>query len=194
MKITSATFVKGIIGTDDIIHDGIPQIAFVGRSNVGKSSVINSLTGQKELVKVGKRPGKTTEINFFLINHTYYFVDLPGYGYAQLTPAEREKIRKHMLWYIMDSGARPRWVVLVVDVRAGFTDFDLDMVGLLREYAHPFVVIANKTDKLNQKELAQQLRIIQTACSGIEVFPVSAEKHDGISAVLTKLLYDQAKS
>ena len=190
MKITSATFVKGIIGTDTVIDDGIPHIAFVGRSNVGKSSVINALTGQSDLVKVGKKPGKTTEINFFLINHKYYFVDLPGYGYAQLTPVEREKIRKRMLWYLMDSGAHPRMVVLVVDVRAGFMDFDLDMAGLLREYAHPFIVIANKTDKLNQKELSAQLRIIQTACPGIEVIAFSAHEQEGVSVILDKLLND----
>src|SRR6266516_2479045 len=98
-KITSARFIRGIIGTNDILFDGLPQIAFVRRSNVGKSSVINSLTNRKDLVKVGKKPGKTTEINFFLINERFYFVDLPGYGYARLTPAEREKIRKRMLWY-----------------------------------------------------------------------------------------------
>src|SRR3990167_7680582 len=111
MKIISAKFVKGITGTDDILYDGIPQIAFVGRSNVGKSSVINSLVNQNELVKVGKKPGKTTEINFFIINNKFYFVDLPGYGYAELSPIEKEKIRKRMLWYLLESGAKPLHVV-----------------------------------------------------------------------------------
>src|SRR3990167_3085191 len=118
MIISSAKFVKGITGTDDILYDGIPQIAFVGRSNVGKSSVINSLVNQKELVRVGKKPGKTTEINFFLINNKFYFVDLPGYGYAKLSPAEREKARKRMLWYLTESEARPL-VVLILDIKAG---------------------------------------------------------------------------
>ncbi len=180
MHITSAIFVRGIIGTDEIIHDGKPQIAFVGRSNVGKSSVINALVKQQDLVKVGKKPGKTTEINFFLINRKFYFVDLPGYGYAQLTPAEREKIRKRMLWYLMESGARPARVVLVVDARAGFTDFDHEMAQLLRDHGHPFVVIANKTDKLNQKEISDQLRIIRDACPASEVIPFSATEGVGL--------------
>ncbi len=189
MNITSAQFVKGIIGTDDIIHDGIPQIAFVGRSNVGKSSVINVLTGQKELVKVGKKPGKTTEINFFLINHKFYFVDLPGYGYAQLTPVELEKIRKRMLWYLMESGARPVRVALVVDVRVGFTEFDTDMAGLLRDSGHPFFIIANKIDKLNQKELAHQLKVIRAACPSVEVVPFSASEHTGPQDVYRQLAF-----
>src|SRR3989338_2063045 len=112
MKITSAKFVKGIIGTDDVLYDGIPQIAFVCRSNVGKSSVINSLVNQADLVKVGKKPGKTTEINFFLINRQFYFVDLPGYGYAKVSPVEKEKIRKRMLWYLTESKVQPACVVL----------------------------------------------------------------------------------
>jgi GTP-binding protein len=188
MHITSATFIRGIIGTDDIIHDGIPHIAFVGRSNVGKSSVINALVGQKDLVKVGKKPGKTTEINFFLINRKYYFVDLPGYGYAQLTPVEREKIRKRMLWYLMESGAHPLHVALVVDIRAGFTEFDLDMAQLLRDLHHPFLVIANKTDKLSQKEISEQMALIRDASLNAEVLLFSAEKHEGVAAVLQKLL------
>ena len=91
MNITSAEFVKGIRGTDEILTDGVPNIAFIGRSNVGKSSILNSLTGKKALARVGEKPGKTTEINFFLINRTHYFVDLPGYGYATGGAKEREK-------------------------------------------------------------------------------------------------------
>lgn len=91
MRITSAKFIKGITGTNEILYDGLPQIVFVGRSNVGKSSVINSLVNQKDLVKVGKKPGKTVEINLFLINRKFYFVDLPGYGYARMGSAERKR-------------------------------------------------------------------------------------------------------
>ena len=132
MKINSAKFVKGIIGSDDILTDGLPQVAFVGRSNVGKSSVINSLAGVEGLVKTGKKPGKTTEINFFLINRQFYFVDLPGYGYAKLSPAEREKTRKRMLWYLTESEARPL-VVLILDIKAGLTEFDGQMLELVEE-------------------------------------------------------------
>ena len=180
---------KGITGTDDILYDGIPQIAFVGRSNVGKSSVINSLVNQKELVKVGKKPGKTTEINFFLINNKFYFVDLPGYGYAKLSPVEKEKIRKRMLWYLLESEAKPAHIVLVLDIKVGFTDFDKDMAHMLREAGHHFIIIANKSDKLNQKEISQQLTSIKDDSYGEDVIPYSAETKKGTDAVL-QILFD----
>src|SRR6266571_3946091 len=99
MKVTSAQFVKSITGTDEIITDGIPNIAFIGRSNVGKSSILNALMGRKDLARTGKKPGKTTEANFFFVNRTHYFVDLPGYGYAAPKPTDREKLRKLIIWY-----------------------------------------------------------------------------------------------
>ena len=184
MKITSAKFVKGIIGTDDILYDEIPQIAFVGRSNVGKSSVINSLVNQADLVKVGKKPGKTTEINFFLINRQFYFVDLPGYGYAKVSPVEKEKIRKRMLWYLVESGVQPAHILLVLDIKVGFTDFDREMAHLLREAGHHFIIIANKIDKLNQKEISHQLALIRDDSYGEDVIPYSAVTKEGVEAVL----------
>lgn len=188
MKITSAKFVKGITGSDEILTDGLPQIAFIGRSNVGKSSVINSLVNVKDLVKVGKKPGKTTEINFFLVNRKFYFVDLPGYGYADMSLAEKEKIRKRMIWYLLESEALPVHVVLVIDVKAGFTDFDKDMAHLLRERGHHFIIIANKTDKLNQKEISRQLGSIKDDSYGEDVVPYSAVTKEGAAAVLKLLL------
>ncbi|MBP6885927.1 MAG: YihA family ribosome biogenesis GTP-binding protein [Candidatus Pacebacteria bacterium] len=184
MNITSATFSRGIIGTDDIIYDGKRQIAFVGRSNVGKSSLINALTGQDDLVKVGKKPGKTTEINFFLINSTFYFVDLPGYGYAQLAPVEREKIRKRMLWYVMESGAHPSLVVIVLDARVGCTEFDQEMMQVLRDQQQPFVIAANKIDKLNQKDLSHQLTAITASAQGATVVACSTTHEKGIRELL----------
>lgn len=179
MIITSAKFMKGVIGTDDILYDGIPQLAFVGRSNVGKSSVINSLVNSEDLVKVGRKPGKTTETNFFLINKQLYFVDLPGYGYARLSPAEREKIRKRMLWYFVESEVKPLCVVLVLDIKAGLTDFDKQMIDLLKEEGHRFIIIANKIDKLNQKEVSQQLHSIREDSSSQNILPYSAITKSG---------------
>ena len=115
MNITSASFVTGIIGTDPILKEKHPQIAFVGRSNVGKSSVINSLVMRKDLVKSSSMPGKTREINFFLINKAFYFVDLPGYGFARMGAKGAEKIRKLILWYLGSGEARVKLVVLIID-------------------------------------------------------------------------------
>lgn len=175
MKIESAEFKKGLIGTDEILTDGVPQVAFVGRSNVGKSSLINSLVNRKDLVKVGKKPGKTTELNVFGINgKKAYFVDLPGYGYAERAPKQKEKIEKLILWYLMYSGATPHKVVLILDVKAGLTDFDSEMIRVLREQGHPYLVVANKVDKLNQKELSAQLRSIKESAHEATVVPYSA--------------------
>jgi GTP-binding protein len=175
MHINSAEFLKGIIGTDIILTDGVPQIAFVGRSNVGKSSVINSLVNRKDLVKVGNRPGKTTEINFFGINtKKCYFVDLPGYGYAKRPPKEKDKIEKLILWYLMYSDASLFKVVLILDAKAGLTAFDEEMIRVLREKGHALIVVANKIDKLNQKETSAQLRSIKEAAHEGIVVPYSA--------------------
>jgi GTP-binding protein len=174
-QVTSAEFLKGIVGTDIILIDGVPEIAFVGRSNVGKSSLINSLVNRKDLVKVGKKPGKTTEINFFSINRKKcYFVDLPGYGYAEASPKQKESIEKLILWYLMYSGAGIHKVVLILDVKAGLTAFDEEMIRVLREHNHSYVVVANKVDKLNQKELSAQLRVIKEKAHEAIVVPYSA--------------------
>lgn len=174
-KIDSAEFLKGITGTDVILTDGVPEVAFVGRSNVGKSSVINSLTNRKELVKTSNRPGKTTEINFFGINgKKCYFVDLPGYGYAKRSPKEKESIEKLILWYLMYAEAPIAKVVLILDAKAGLTSFDEEMIRVLREQGHPLIIVANKIDKLNQKEASAQVRAIKETAHEATVITYSA--------------------
>ena len=190
-KIESAEFIKGVIGTDVVFTDGVPEVAFVGRSNVGKSSLINSLTGRKSLVKVGNKPGKTTELNFFSINNKKcYFVDLPGYGYAKATPKQRGKIEKLILWYLMYSEARPRRVVIILDVKAGLTDFDAEMIRVLEEQGHPYLIVANKVDKLNQKELAAAMKSIKEAALGAPVVPYSTMTERGKAELLAAVLAD----
>jgi GTP-binding protein len=194
MQVTSAEFLKGIVGTDVILTDGVPEIAFVGRSNVGKSSLINSLVNRKDLVKVGKKPGKTTEINFFSINRKKcYFVDLPGYGYAEASPKQKESIEKLILWYLMYSNASLAKVVLILDVKAGLTAFDEEMIRVLREKGHPYVIVANKVDKLNQKELSAQTRGIMEAAHEATVVPYSAATA-GVKEreALLKAIFEQA--
>ncbi len=188
MKIESADFVKGIRGTDDILYDGFRQIAFFGRSNVGKSSVINSLVNRNNLVKVGKKPGKTTEINFFRINHQFYFVDLPGYGYALLNPKAKEKIKKLIYWYLTYSEVKIFKAVLILDIKVGLTDFDRETIGIFKEHGHPYIVVANKIDKLNQRETARQIDFIKKACPEAEVIPYSAETKQGTEVLLEKLV------
>lgn len=188
MKITSAEFVKGIRGTDPITDDGLMQVAFVGRSNVGKSSLINALTNRKKLVKVGDTPGKTREINFFLIEKSFYFVDLPGYGYARVGPKEKEALKKLILWYLMASEAKPKLVVVVLDAKVGITVFDTQMIEILRAQGHPFVVAVNKSDKLSQSELSKQLALITAAAEGGDVIVCSATKLGGTRKLLEKFV------
>ncbi len=187
MKITSAEFIKGIRGTNSVACDGAIQIAFVGRSNVGKSSIISSIARNKKLVKVSNVPGKTREINFFLINREFYLVDLPGYGYSQVCPEEKEKLKKLIIWYLTDPDIQPRVVVLVLDIRAGMTEFDIQMLKLLKEYGHPYCIVANKVDKLTQNELALQMKKIKAVAGDEEVLPVSAVKAGGLKKLLKKL-------
>jgi GTP-binding protein len=184
-----AKFIKGIVGTNDILKDKQDQIAFIGRSNVGKSTLINKLIGSKGLVKTSGQPGKTQQINFFLINEDLpgekYFVDLPGYGYAKISQKHREKMRKMILWYFISGEANIKKVVLIIDAKSGLKDFDIEMINVLREYGHDFIIIANKVDKLNQKQYHKNLMEIKDELGeDINILPVSAKTGRGREKVL----------
>lgn len=154
--ITFAQFLQGTVGDETIISDGTPQVAFIGRSNVGKSSTLNSLAGRNNLVKVGRTPGKTKEINFFTINFSTgkkcYFVDLPGYGYAKVSKTEREKLADMIRLYITHANANIKLVVLILDAKVGLTDFDRQVIEYLKAHKRSYLLAVNKIDKLNQKE------------------------------------------
>lgn len=160
MDIKSAQFVRGVIGSEGMPHDGLPQIAFVGRSNVGKSSLINSLVGQKELAISSSTPGRTLQLNFFLINENTYFVDLPGYGYSKISLKQAEKMRKMIMWYLEYNQSKPKKVVLIIDGNVGPTKFDMEMMELLAENQHNVIVVANKMDKVKASELVKKQRAI----------------------------------
>lgn len=188
MKIPSAKFIKGIRGTDPIMEDGVPQIAFVGRSNVGKSSLIATITYNKNLARVSNKPGKTREINFFLVDKKFYLVDLPGYGYADVGPKEKEKLKKLIIWYLTDSGVRPKIVVLVLDCKVGITKFDAEMLVILKDFNHHYIVAVNKADKLTRRELDSQLNKIHQAVGDSEIIPTSAISSE-LSKTLTKKIF-----
>lgn len=186
-NIKSATFVKGVNGTDPVMGDGRLQVAFIGRSNVGKSSLINSLTGEKDLVRSSPLPGKTREINFFLINHKAYFVDLPGYGYARMAPKEKEHLRRLIFWYL-ETPVENRKIVLIIDAKVGPTDMDLEMLQYLLEHGHEVVVVANKIDKLKKSERVRQFKELQDNIQTHMIVPYSSETHEGKDALLQVLL------
>lgn len=179
MKIKKAVFVKGVVGDDYGTKGDLPHIAFFGRSNAGKSSLINSLTGEKNLVKVSKLPGKTREANFFRINDAFYLVDFPGYGYAKFSIAERNKIIKRIFWYIKLSKNRPKAVFLIIDAKVGLTVLDREMIEILRENNHQIIVIANKIDKLGKVATENRLSEIRDELGDIPVMSYSAKTDKG---------------
>ena len=189
MEIKEVKFIKGITGTDSILKSKRPQFAFIGRSNVGKSSLINKLLGQKKLVKTSAQPGKTKEINFFLVNKKVYFVDLPGYGFAKMSQKQREKMRKMILWYFISGEPKIDKVILIIDAKARLKEFDREMIAVLQEYApkynYDFLIAVNKIDKLSQKKFHKNLKSIkQELKDEKKIIPVSAKTGRGVSKLL----------
>ncbi len=178
--VPHAVFVKGIKGTDSILEVPFPQIAFVGRSNVGKSSSINALLGVNNIARTSRTPGKTQQINFFLINDNMYFVDLPGYGYAKVPIKTAEQIRKHILWYLAGGEAHPKLVVLIIDARHGTTADDRELMSIAANEGHPLLVLMNKIDKLSGNERAQVIRTFVEVYPTTEFIPFSAFSKEGV--------------
>ena len=146
-----------VSGTNDIFTQG-SHLAFFGRSNVGKSSTINALLNNKNAAKTSAKPGKTITFNFFDLTdgkQERFLVDLPGYGYARYGEQFREKLRRRLIWYVTESGADIENFCLVLDAKAGLTEIDRSAIDLAVQTDIPLVVLVNKTDKLNQKQLSQ---------------------------------------
>lgn len=187
MQITSAEFIKGIKGSDEILEDGKPQIAFIGRSNVGKSSVINSLTRKKNLAITSSFPGRTREINLFLINKSFYLLDLPGYGFAKASHEAREHLFKLIDWYLFKSPYQQKRVVLIIDANIGPTDDDLELLNTLDDYKKDIVIVANKVDKIKKSKYEAQLKEIKDLVGGHIVVPYSSHEKVGISALANEV-------
>jgi GTP-binding protein len=188
MNITSARFIKGIVEEDEILEDGMPQVAFIGRSNVGKSSVINSLANQKGLAKTSSFPGHTQEINIFLINKAVYLVDLPGYGFAKADKETQRRLQQLIYWYFFGSDCSQKKVVLIIDAVVGLTDADMQMLHSLEDSQKDVVVVANKIDKLKPSQLKKQLKKIQDEVGDYKVIAYSAEKRIGIGELTNQVL------
>lgn len=177
MKIKSAVFVRGVTNEENMVYDGLAQVAFIGRSNVGKSSVINSITNNKKLARSSSTAGRTQEINLFLLNDSLYLVDLPGYGYARGSFQARELITERIHWYLFDSGISQYKVVLIIDGRTGMTDSDIEMYEALKIRHKDIIIIVNKIDKLNLSEKQKCLNSVKVIAKESLVIPYSAEKH-----------------
>ena len=190
MNLQKAEFLTSVTDLSKLPKDGLPQIVFSGKSNVGKSSVINRVLNRKNFARVGETPGKTVHINFFRIDGKAYFVDLPGYGYAKVPKAEKERWGKLMEQYF-SVPERISLGILIVDARHKPTAADVTMCAYFQSSGRPFVVAANKLDKLKKSELEPNLAGIRQTLALTEdtpLIPFSAEKGAGRDELLRHIL------
>ncbi len=182
MKVTSAQFLKSALRPEDYPRDRRPEIAFVGRSNVGKSSLLNRLLNRKGLAKTSSTPGKTQTINFFDINGTIYFVDLPGYGFAKVPKALKNEWNRVMVEYLKDRETL-RLAVVLLDSRHDPSPLDAHMLDLLEDAQTPTLLVATKIDKVSKGRRDAQIQKIRRGLSldhDVEIIPFSAETGEGV--------------
>ncbi len=190
LNVNKAEFIKSAASPKQFIQSSIPSVVFAGKSNVGKSSVINRMLNRKNFARVGASPGKTIHVNYFFIDQKIYFVDLPGYGYAKVSQAERERWGKLM----EDFFATPGLIdlgVMIVDARHKPTADDVTMAEWFKNSGCTLVVVANKLDKLKKSEIEpnmQQIRETLALPEEVLLIPFSAEKGQGRELLLAEIV------
>jgi GTP-binding protein len=181
MKVTSAEIVISAVKPEQYPNDHLPEFALAGRSNVGKSSFINKMINRKNLARTSSKPGKTQTLNFFLINESLYFVDVPGYGFAKVSKKEREAWGKMIETYLT-TREQLRAVVLIVDLRHAPTNDDVMMYKFLKHYEIPTVIIATKADKIPRGKWQKHVKVVRETLNIVEKDPViifSSETGEG---------------
>ncbi len=189
MKINSADFVKSARDASGWPGEGLPEVAFAGRSNVGKSTLINTMINRKNLARISSRPGRTRLINFFKVNDEFMFADLPGYGWAGVSKAERISWRRMVEEYL-EGRNELRAVVLIVDLRRGAEDEEQDLVDWLEDREIPAVIVGTKADKLKRGALAKARRELADSL-GIsieEAITFSGKTNQGRSELWSRLM------
>ena len=189
-NVNKAEFIKSAADPSGFIRDELPNIVFSGKSNVGKSSVINRLLNRKNFARVGQSPGKTIHINYFLIDGKAYFADLPGYGYAKVSIKERERWGKLMERFFATEGLIDLGV-MIVDSRHKPTADDVTMAQWFKSTQCPMVVVANKCDKLKKSEVEPNMALIRETLElpdEVVLIPFSAEKGNGKDALMAEIL------
>jgi GTP-binding protein len=188
MKIKSAQYIISAFKRNQYPVDGLPEIAFAGRSNVGKSSLMNALLNRKKLVKTSATPGKTQSVNYFLINEAFYFVDLPGFGYAKVAKSVRETWGPMMDTYFRTSD-NLRAVVCLVDCRRGIGDLDDQLFGYLSKYHRNRIIVFTKFDKLKSSQRGNFAKKMEKEYGLLphEFFTISSPKKLGIDKLFTEI-------
>ena len=189
MNLHNVEFLISAAAPKDFPQNRLPEIAFAGKSNVGKSSVINRILNRKNFARVGERPGKTIHVNYFTVDQKCYFVDLPGYGYAQVSQKEKERWGKLMEDYF--AADRIDLGIMIVDHRHAPTNNDITMARWFIDSGCPFVVVANKLDKVKKSQIQSTLDTIRQDLELPEDCPIisfSAEKGDGKDILVKRIL------
>ena len=189
MNFNNVEFLISAAMSRDFPVSRLPEIAFAGKSNVGKSSVINRVLQRKNFARVGEKPGKTIHVNYFTVDNKCYFVDLPGYGYAKVSQAEKDRWGRLMESYF--AANRISLGVMIVDARHAPTNNDITMANWFIESGCPFVVVANKLDKLKKSEIEPNMEVIRDDLElpeGCKIIPFSAEKGTGREELVHMIL------
>lgn len=190
LNVNKAEFIKSAASPNQFIRSSTPSVVFAGKSNVGKSSVINRMLNRKNFARVGASPGKTIHVNYFLIDGKVYFVDLPGYGYAKVSQAERDRWGKLMEQFFAAEGLIDLGV-MIVDARHKPTADDVTMAEWFKNSGCRLVVVANKLDKLKKSEIEPNMALIRQTLGLPEevlLIPFSAEKGQGRDALMAEIL------
>lgn len=190
LNLNNAVFVTSAASEKQFISSSVKGIAFAGKSNVGKSSVINSLLNRKNLAKTGAQPGKTVHVNYFLIDDRVYFIDLPGYGYAKVSASEKERWGKLMESFFAGNDTYDIGI-FIVDARHKPTQNDVTMAEYFKSSGKKFAVIANKTDKLKRSEIESNMKLIRETLGlsdDTELIPFSAQSGTGRAEVMNYIL------
>ena len=186
MKITSAEFLKSGTNKDHLLQEGLPEVLFCGRSNVGKSSLINAICNRKNLARTSQQPGKTQTLNFFLLNEKLILVDVPGYGFAKVSKKMQEEFGK-MIDEYLDNRKELKCVYLLVDFRHEPTGDDKLMFDYLKYKNYPVVIIATKYDKVKKSQLQHQIKLIKNKLEikdDTKIIVTSSETREGIVEIL----------
>jgi len=189
LKMKTVEFVTSVGRIDQLPKNGFPEIAFAGRSNVGKSSLLNTLFARKKMALVSSTPGKTRTLNFFNVNNKYHFVDLPGYGFAKVSKTESRKWRQLIEGY-MQSSPSLRGIVVLVDMRHAISPLDLDLLDWLQANSISLIVVGTKSDKLSGNKLAVQEKALNKSLSeitSVKAIPFSSVNAKGKTELLKQI-------
>jgi len=186
-RIVSAEYFKSALDVNEILQEKLPEIAFVGRSNVGKSSLLNALVGRKNIARISSTPGKTKLINYFLINGNFYFVDLPGYGYSKESKTTDQIWKRVIEKYLLQS-TQLRLVCLLFDSRHELQKNDSQMFDWLSHHRLPFYIILTKADKLSGNQIRTQVNKYKALFPDHHLFTVSALRKESMQTLSESLL------